>query len=49
MWLFLAETGHVGEWDRTSSTKSLGGDIIRLPTRMKQGVPENLCYISWVT
>ena len=22
---FLAETGHVGEWDRTSSTKSWGG------------------------
>ena len=22
MWSFLAETAHVGEWDRTSSTKS---------------------------
>ena len=25
MWSFLAETGHVSEWDRTSSTKSSGG------------------------
>ena len=49
MWWFLAETGHVGEWDRTSSTKSWGGGIIRMSTKIKQGVPENLCYISWVT
>ena len=40
MWLFLAETAHVGEWDRTSSTKSTGGGIIRMSTKMKQGVPK---------
>ena len=26
-----------------------GGGIIRLPTKMKKGVPKNLCYVSWVT
>ena len=29
--------------------EALGGDIIQLPTKMKQGVPKNLCYVSWVT
>ena len=27
----------------------LWGEIIRLPSKMKQGVPKNLCYISLVT
>ena len=49
MWLFLAETGHVGEWDRTSSTKSSGGGVIWMPSKMKQGVPVNFSYICRVT
>ena len=49
MWPFLVETGHVGEWDRTSSTGSLGGGVIWMPSKMKQGVPKNFSYICRVT
>ena len=49
MWSFLAETGHVGEWDRTSSTKFWGGGVIWMPSKMKQGVPKNFSYIRRVT
>ena len=50
MWSFLAETGHVGEWDRTSSTKSRGGGgVIWMPSKMKQGVPKNFSYICRFT
>ena len=49
MWSFLTETGHVGEWDRTSSTKSLGGGVIWMPSKMKQGVPVNFSYICRVS
>ena len=45
MWSFLAEKGHVGEWDRTSSTKSWGGGVIWMPSKMKKAVPKNFSYI----
>ena len=49
MWSFLAETKNVGEWDRTSSTNSLRGGVIWMPSKMKQGVPKNFSYICRVT
>ena len=49
MWSLLAETGHVGEWDRTFFDEVLGGGVSWMPSKMKQGVPKNFSYICRVT
>ena len=49
MWSFLAETGACGRVGQDFVDEVLGGGVIWMPSKMKQGVPKKLGYIRRVT